>query len=512
MCYNVLAAAFCGRKGKRMGKRMDKRRTIGRFVLCVLCVFCALCTPQRGVCAEETQEKAPVLRALFLSCDTFVTRESTDNCARQSSEALARAFAQDAREYERIALYHDEINLEALLLDTFSEAQDEDICLICLTTHGEYNPARSNGEARLVLSDGQTEREITARELERMVENLHGHVILLLDCCHSGAFIGKGLSQSADENLFLSGKSAVLCACGGSEQSWYWSSSRLNKGMSYFSSILLNAIDIQSGCPADYNADGIVSMGEALAYLEENYGASTPCLLCPQGAADTLFAYEREKSGAGGLVCDLSVEEEPLIAPQGEAEITLILRRDAQVYYQILYEKNGVWDFENAAVLQDEKGEAGYRRRQLRLTLPDEDEDSGGYALLQVFTLEQGNIRLWCNKLIRVWPAMSDAALSVDTGEGFCPDANGELAIFVRHDVPCKITVQVYNASGRLVRTVAENLSTRPCHLTPSGTAVYWDGRDGDGKICPNGAYYARVTVETSTDSRVLYSLPFMLR
>lgn len=88
--------------------------------------------------------------------------------------------------------------------------------------------------------------------------------VLLLDACHSGAMIGKGVEKSF-ENLFAGDNYYVVCSSGGEEESWYWSGEvggeRL-AGAGYFSGALADALSRTGSFGADENRDGAITLTE----------------------------------------------------------------------------------------------------------------------------------------------------------------------------------------------------------------------------------------------------------
>jgi flagellar hook assembly protein FlgD len=60
---------------------------------------------------------------------------------------------------------------------------------------------------------------------------------------------------------------------------------------------------------------------------------------------------------------------------------------------------------------------------------------------------------------------------------------------------PGAATVRVYNRAGRLVRAVA-----REAPLGSGENLLYWDGRDGEGRIVEDGLYV--VSVEAMGETR----------
>ena len=68
--------------------------------------------------------------------------------------------------------------------------------------------------------------------------------VLIIDACHAGAMIGKGVHPPFD-NVFAGPDYVVLCSSGGAEESWFWSGDidgeRL-AGAGYFSGALVRAV------------------------------------------------------------------------------------------------------------------------------------------------------------------------------------------------------------------------------------------------------------------------------
>ena len=67
--------------------------------------------------------------------------------------------------------------------------------------------------------------------------------------------------------------------------------------------------------------------------------------------------------------------------------------------------------------------------------------------------------------------------------------------------VPADVTIRVYNASGRLERLLADDVSMSPGRNTSPSP---WDGRDEDGDIVPSGLYIVVVTAGDSQDEQVV--------
>ena len=103
------------------------------------------------------EEKAdPTLRALIVTCDQFVSQEDTTPAAQENARLMAEMLARDARGYAAVRTECDTIGsvdaFAGAVEQAFAGADGDDISLIYISTHGLYNPSRSNLTAELLLS------------------------------------------------------------------------------------------------------------------------------------------------------------------------------------------------------------------------------------------------------------------------------------------------------------------------------------------------------------------------
>ena len=176
-----------------------------------------LCCPIFAVRAEKITANGRVNRALLVGCDRFPTH---NNVLR-----MADALSGGTLNMQTLVTREDGLSsasaLVALIRETFADADADDVSYFYISTHGLWNTA-VNGLMTLLLSNGESEEGITAYELRRVFDTIPGKKVLLLDACHSGAMIGKGVEKSF-ENLFAGDNYYVVCSSGGEEESWYWS-------------------------------------------------------------------------------------------------------------------------------------------------------------------------------------------------------------------------------------------------------------------------------------------------
>ncbi|NCB34518.1 MAG: hypothetical protein EOM58_00565, partial [Clostridia bacterium] len=102
-----------------------------------------------------------VLRALLVGSDRFVTHPDTQPAARNNIINMTQALGQDERGYQSIRVSlnepHDADTFQNLVNDSFWDADDDDISLIYITTHGLYSLDLEPMSYAMVLSDGLSE-------------------------------------------------------------------------------------------------------------------------------------------------------------------------------------------------------------------------------------------------------------------------------------------------------------------------------------------------------------------
>ncbi len=447
---------------------------------------------------EEAPRQAGegVFRALLVGCDHFVTQSDTWPAAENSVQILGDALLKDTRNYELIRSCANTVTtvdgLRAAVEEAFGGAAAGDTSLLYIATHGVFSEEGSNADAALILSDGEKEELLHAEALQEMLDAVPGRKVLILDACHAGALIGKGLSGGADRISFAGPDYKVLCSAGGSEVSWYYQDARdaSAAGASYFAAVLADGMT--SGA-ADVNADGDVTLPEIYAYLMENFAASTPQMY-PQNDGDCiLFRYDPEKTGESGkAVTGLTLETALLTAGKSRVSFYFTVHRETELYYQVVYYENGGWNFAQAQHFLDSETENGAvtpGRKARSIYINTGQADASGYAMLQLFTREGDKAVFQGVKLLCVQPADGEVKLQAAVDPAFLPSIGQEVCILAQHDVPCAITVSILDAAGRTVRRLAYEEPTRPQQLKPEASSFYWDGRDGAGSMMPAGVY-----------------------
>ena len=206
-------------------------------------------------------------------------------------------------------------------------------------------------------------------------------------------------------------------------------------------------------------------------------------------------------------------EDTLLTAGDTEVTFSFTVRRQTELYYQIIYHRDGVWQFSQAQQIPDNEQDDGsiLPGRKLRMLSLNTDDDSYGYAIIQLITLEGGAPVFQGARLLCVQPASGEVDLHVLTGASFVPQLGQEMAILAQHDVPCGLSVSILNEENRLVRRLAFEVPSRPQQLSPAGSSFYWDGKLSNGEYAPPGTYFVQVKTSIGDSTYSCKSEPFIL-
>ncbi len=482
------------------------------FALCLFLLF-----PRLSCSAEDTVKGRR--RALLIGCDHFLSQPDTWPAAENNVRMLSDTLFSDTRLYALVRTATNTIAsveaFEEAVRAAFQNSAEADTSVLYLSTHGIFEDHVSNADAGLLLSDGQTESLLTGKDLQRILDQVPGKKVVILDACNSGAIIGKGLSGGAAQ-CFLSGPDyKVLCSAGGSEASWYYQSpDAAAEGASYFASVLAFGFGAAGGHAADRNDDGEITLAETYAYLLEQYAASTPQVYPQQDESEVLFQYD---NGApvqiSKAITNLTFEETLLTAGSTEVTFSFTVQRQAALYYQIIYHRDGGWQFSQAQQIPDGEQDdgtilPGRKMRVLSLNTGDEDY---GYAIIQLITLESGTPVFQGASLLCVQPAAGEVKLRAVAGTSFVPALGQEMAILAQHNMPCGLTVNILNQENKTVRRLAYEAPSRPQQLSPAASSFYWDGKLADGSFAPPGSYTVQVKTVINDVQYICQSEPFSL-
>ena len=451
------------------------------------------------------------IRALLVACERFRTLPSLAPTTSNNVYTLAEVLTQMRSSLVSLRTEIDTISSQAGLADAiraaFVGAQPDDICLLYISSHGRFRPEAPEFPAVLTLSDGFSEGEITGFALQELLDGVPGTKLVLIDACNSGALLGKGVTPNLNDQPVLPFRSPdykVLTSAGGNELSWNWSSldaqgNALAQGSSFFAKGVAGGLGLHGQYTADLDRNGSITLNELYRHLLRNHGSSTVHVY-PQDDDFVIATYdprEMRPMDDSNLLSAISFTSDVLTQEAPEIDFAFTAHQPVQLQYQLVYYRENNWDWAGAQFYPDtqeaEDGTVQPGRKHRSIRVADIDAASAGYALLQIMTTGGRGAEVFFSKLIAILPSEGDPGLRLDTfGEEFLLGPAEELAIQVAHRFPVRLTVQVHDAQGMLLRTLAAEQTSRPLHLMPEGSLFYWNGRDEAGERVPPGAYTVR--------------------
>ena len=448
-----------------------------------------------------------VNRALLVGCDRFVTQEHTTPSSANNVTRMADTLSGGAMNIDVLVTRRNDLStvaeLESLIMDAFGDAETGDVSYFYISTHGVWEQGLRNGSMTLLLSDGSHEEGVTAEQLRLIFDRIAGTKVLIVDACHAGAMIGKGVHAPFD-NVFAGKDYVVLCSSGGAEESWFWAGTGDEPlaGAGYFSGALSSGMSIAGSFGADSNRDGEITLTELKRYLRANHGASTPHTY-PEESDFVIFRYDA--SAMTGRRRDADVEAltfagDVLEGETPQVDFAFTVLRPTRVAYQLVFQRQGKWDFDDSRLIWDNtesdavEGYLDPGMKDRTLTLDRKDTGSYGYVLLQLLSVEGDTPSLISSRVLCAPPLTGDPLLRVQTDAYFCPELHQELHMVIQHQYPCELTVVIENAEEQTVRRLASRQATRPEQLKPMGSTFCWDGTLADGSLAPEGEYRIKVT------------------
>ena len=448
-------------------------------------------------------------RALLVACHDFLSLPGLGNSVSGNLHIVGSALVGAGLNVGSLSIEDGTIgtidHLRDAVNDAFDGADETDLSILYLCTHGVLSSS-DDGQVYLMLGDGESEAPLGAADLQQILSAIQGEKLLIVDACHSGALIGRGVSGQSllpgsraqsilsMETPFLADSSIhVLTSASGFESSWYYDSEGLTTGaVSYFASALSSGLGLYGKPEADINNNGEVTLEELRRYLSAAVPSSSVQLLSTQANALTLpvatgASLSRALSGFS-YGDSLLEDDDPTL------EFAYTVTEETAVQYRVVRQVGGGWDWQNAMTFLDEgddgDGLLAPGRKTRELMLDGILEGESGYLMLQVFAVTGDEVILCSERLLAVRPASVEPAVTLSS-ENPTLDAASlcELALEARINVPAEITVSIYDADGQPVRRLDSAQLTRPA---PGDiTLLYWDGRDDAGNRVPAGAYTA---------------------
>lgn len=202
--------------------------------------------------------------------------------AYNNGQSMVQAFSASVVEGQKYDIAGPMSNApKSTLLGTidshFADATDEDVSVIYICAHGSgaYGPT---GEYAFALD---STHYVTASELMNRLERIKGHVILIMDSCHSGGMIDCNSSRLSAAG----GRISILASSHRSTTSCYWSVSQKLTSIDFYTHAVLQGVGFNeangiggsrgwfqtSGGPADDagNGDGMITVQELFNYAQK---------------------------------------------------------------------------------------------------------------------------------------------------------------------------------------------------------------------------------------------------
>ena len=383
------------------------------------------------------------VRALLVACRAFLSAPSLGYDSSANLQILAACLTLSGVDGTRIRLEDGTISSPAALKEAarqnFSDAGEEDACLLYLCTHGYPDPY-------LLLSDGLSEGKLTPRELHALLSPLPGQKLLILDACSSGAFL-----DGPDNPLAADPAITVLTSCGAGENSWASAGNHLSPGiLSYFVHALCAGLGLYAGVDADADGNGEIAPAEILAHLRDACVFSTPRLSPASAASPALPAVvsplpERALTGFSFGPQLLSPEDPEIL-------LSCTVRRDAAVQYRLIEYRDGEWDWPGAVLVSGGQAETGRLSQSIRLR----GAEAGDYFALQVYSLEEGFASLCASRLFAVRGAWPDSSgCSRETPAARADSSGGILRIYLPG--PALLTCELVSPSGETLSVLCRS-------------------------------------------------------
>ncbi len=473
-------------------------------LLLALLVFCQV-LPQN---TRAQADQKPVLRALLVACDDFVTQPDTTPSSFNNVTNLRRALLKDERGYSSIRVsLNQALDAESFLLlveEAFLGASEDDLSLFYLSTHGIQVEGSTDFVA--LFSDGVRETHLSGADLHQALSSVPGKKVIILDACYSGAAINKGVELPVASSVFSGEDFKVLTSAGAQEPSFLWTNGAGTvQGGSFFAQALSDGISAEGVFAADINRDGRITLRELYRHQLKAYGASTPQVY-PQKDDYVVFQYRKSVLPQANLraVTGLELAASQLKSPEEPILFSYTLNHTSRLAYQLVYESESAWRFQHPQSIAEVGRGDGIvlpGRKEAALQIREGRENLSGYLLLMLITVFEDYSRPQACVLLGVQTIKEEPALSLEGLSSFDPKKGEEAAFILRHTGVVTYSARIINEEGQAIATLETGRMSRPLHLVKEGSPLWWDGKTKDGTQAKPGEYRLLVTVQ-SGDTR----------
>ena len=221
-------------------------------------------------------------RALVVSCDRYEdSKLRTLPATSADADAMAGALGNpEIGGFEvEVSKNEEERLVRRRLTAFFRDRRRDDLLVLHLSCHGLKD---DEGNLHFATTDTEVDdldaTSIASEFVNRqMARSLSRRIVLLLDCCYSGAFAGGMLSKAGDtldlKERFDGRGRIVLTASTSMEFAWVENELTGSANPSIFTSALVHGLE--TGC-ADRNRDGWITVEELYDYAYERVRQVTP--------------------------------------------------------------------------------------------------------------------------------------------------------------------------------------------------------------------------------------------
>ncbi|MBQ9008480.1 MAG: hypothetical protein IJ088_04020 [Clostridia bacterium] len=474
-------------------------------ILCLLLLVLLLALPS----VAET-------RVLLIACREFQTLPNLGTSVSGNLQLLQDTFLQAGVAPEHIRIEDGTIAgsepLRQAITDSFGESDEDDLSIRYLCTHGIDRSG--DRPAHLVLSDGNEEHSLEADALFRLLSPLRGDVLVLIDSCHSGALIGRGIHEPTPYPL--PPHLHVLTSSLGSESAWYYGHHRLSDGaVSYFADALCAGLGLYGALSADANGDEQVTLSELSTYIRRTVASST-CQVASRNAGQLLLPTCPE-SDRSRPVFGFTCGSQLISTSNTDFTFSFNVRREARIEYRLIPYQEGHWNWASPIVIPDsESGLTGLGGKTRTLSISPENRSENGYLIFQIFAYEQDRSPQLCaERLLAIQADNTSPDLTLQVTDASLSSAYG-LPVLLSVSLPSIFRVSVYSRDGMEIRRLYYGELTRPSQ--DNIQVLTWDLHDEDGHPVSPGIYTIEIMavlsgqrVTTSADVTVSPSVSISL-
>lgn len=448
----------------------------------LFCLFLVLAfSVASGTALSET-------RVLLAACREFSTMPDLGDSASGNLSLLRNTFVHSGIPEDSIRVEDGTLDsvsaLQASLDASFSQAADGDLSIFYLCTHGLGQ--EGDVPAHLILSDGTTEANLDADTLMDLLAPIQGNVLLVLDACYSGAFIGHGTDDAPRP---LPANLHVMTSSLGTESAWYYAHQQVSKGaVSFFSEAICSGLGLYGHLDADTDGDDNVSLRELALWVKRTVASST-CQIA-SAAPDTLLVPCCTSGALSKPVAGFSCGSQLISSTNTAFHFSFNVTRDALIEYRLIPYEDDHWNWAEPIVIPDsESPEATGRGGKTRtLSIAPANRENSGYLIFQMFASDENGMPQLCAERLLAIQSENDGDPDFDLNlppSPLHPDEN--LTIRLDLSAPSIFRISIYDDSGVEIRRLYYGELTRPSKENIQ--YLSWDMLDETGLPLQPGTY-----------------------